>query len=189
MPFIYKGTLAPGQGRLLFGGDTGITGLGLATLLANSAVVRVGDVISVVTSGNTVVTRRYNAAGDPILGVLTGVAKPDSTQATPDSGTTDTWTADADNETVAKLYAIVDISPWSVYSAPSSAALHTTAVAGLGAYTDPDTGANAGRIAEGSVTRTLAQGRGVVILGVDPDDSTRALVSIGGPEHIWMGAS
>ena len=165
--------------------------LSTATLITNSGVVKVGDVIGITTAaaGNGIVVRRYNSAGDAILGVLVGVEDPATGgQATPNSGTTDTWTVAADNETVGKKFAKVDISRWSVWSANSSAALHTTAAFGLGRWCDPDTGANAGRILESTVTATLAQGRGLVCLGVDPLNTARGLVSIG-VESVFEGAS
>ena len=144
--------------------------------------------ITTAAAGNGIVTRRYNAAGNTIIGVLISVGALAGPNVTPDSGTTDTWTVAADNETVAKKYAVIDASPWAIFSANLDATIHTTAAFGLGRYCDPDTGANAGRIAEASVTATLAQGRGLSCVGVDSEDTARGLV-VFGPEHFLLGAS
>ena len=190
MSFIYKGTLNPNAGRMIIGGPDMAQGLSTATIITNSGVVAVGNVLSITTAaaGNGIVARRYNSAGDVILGVCLSVADADGTQAEPDSGTTDTWTVASDNETVAKKYAVVDISPWSIWSASLTGTIHTTAAFGLGRWCDPNTGTNSGTILESGITGTLAQGRGLACIGVDPDDTTRGLV-VFGPEHFIYGAS
>ena len=151
------------------------------TVIVNSGVMSVGDVLGVVSGAgvaNSVVVRRYNGAGNAILGVCAGFGRANGKTVAFDSGSATTVTVGSDNETVARIYAIVDITPGAVWSVNSSAALHTTAVFGLGAWTDPDTGANAGRLAEASVTRTTVQGRGVACLSPDQDDTARGLVTI-----------
>lgn len=181
MPFVHKGSLIPNGGPILVGGRGTASGHSESTIITNSGVVRVGDVIAFVTSGANNFVRRYNAGGDPILGILVSVVNSATGgQATPDSGTTDTWTVTSTNQTIANpLYAVVDISPWSIWSAPFDGTIDTTVNAARGSYFDPDTGANAGRLAEASGTRTISSGRGFVCHGKDPDASTRALVSLG----------
>ena len=165
-------------GPFLIGGD-GSTGHTSSTIVDNSVAVKVGDVIANVIASNVEYTRRYNAAGDSVLGVLISVVDPSTGgQAVPDSGTTDTWTVAADNRTVGKKYAVIDASPHSIWSAPLDGTIHTTQAARRGTFFDADTAANAGRIAEASATRTITNGRSFTCHGVDPDSSTRVLVSI-----------
>lgn len=179
MPFIAKGSWNPNAGSYLIGGSgTGQSGAGLSTVITNSGVVRIGDVLAGVVSGSNLFARRYNAAGDAILGICVGVRRADGTLLSPDSGTTDTFTVASDNQTAAQIYAMIDASPYTIWSAPLDATINTTAAAVMGTCYDPDTGANAGRIAESSATRTLTNGRGLACHGADPEDTTRALVSI-----------
>lgn len=150
------------------------------TIITNSGVMKLGDVVATVAqaSGNGGCVRRYNTAGDAIVGVCVGFGRASGKSVAYDSGTADTVTVAADNETVAQIYAFIDITPGAVWSAPLSATIHTTAIFRAGAFADPDTGANAGRILESSVTVSTVQGRGFACLGPDADDTTRGLVTI-----------
>ena len=141
------------------------------TIITNSGVMKVGDIVAVTAqaAGNGHVVRRYNTAGDAIVGVCIGFGRENGAAVAFDSGTNDTVTVGATNETVAKIYAKIDITPGAQWSAPLSGAVHTTAIARAGAYTDPDTGTNAGRALETSMTVSTVQGRGLAILGLDPD--------------------
>lgn len=64
---------------------------------ANSVVFQVGDLIRVNDAGRAALV----AAGDLVLGVVTGVTSKNGAPIDPDSGTTDTYTMASDNVTVA----------------------------------------------------------------------------------------
>lgn len=151
-----------------------------STIIVNSGVMSIGDAVAVVSGGgvaNSVVVRRYNAAGDKILGVCTGFGREDGSVVAFDAGSVTTVTVGAANETTGgRIFAKVDITPFAVYSVNLSAAIHTTAVFGYGAQVEGDTGANAGRLAEASVSRTVSAHLGWACIGPDPDDTTRGLV-------------
>ena len=179
MAFLYRGTTNPNGGAITIGGEQNNANMTGATIISNSEIVRVGDVVAVVVSSNNSFVRRLNAATDAILGILVSVQSPTTGgQVAPDSGTTDTWTVAADNQTSAKNYAVIDVSPWSVWSAPLSATIHTTQAAVKGTGFDADTGANAGRLLESSASVTRAAGRHFICHGVDPENTDRALVSL-----------
>lgn len=160
-----------------------------STIITNSGVMAIGDVVAFVAqaSGNGGVVRRYNASGDKILGICTGFGQASGLTVAVDAGTTGTVTVGSANETVAMIFAYVDVTPFAVWSANLSAAIHTTAIFRGGAFVDPDTGANAGRIAEGSATVTQSTERGLACLGPDPEDTTRGLVMI--VEGLHTGAN
>ena len=188
MPFLKRGSLF-GLPAVTLGGPDRAAETGLNTIITNSGVLRIGDVVASVAqaAGNGGVVRRYAAAGDKILGICIGFGRANGRSVTPDSGTTDTVTVAADNETVAQIYAIVDITLGAIWSAPLSAAIHTTAIARVGAFVDPDTGANAGRVLESGLTVTQSTERGLAVLGPDPKDTTRVNVVV--VEGIIRGAN
>ena|SRR3990167_3612680 len=152
-----------------------------STIITNSGVMQIGDPVSVTTqaAGNGMVTRRYNAAGDPIVGVCVGFGRGNGQAVAFDSGTNDTVTGAADNETVNQIYAILDITPGAAWSCPISGTIHGTQVFGVGRWVDPVAGANCDQIDETTITATAYQGRGWVCLGPDPDNTTRGLVMVG----------
>lgn len=160
-----------------------------STIVDNGAQIQVGDVLSVTTesTGNGIVVRRYNGSGDPILGICVGLRNGNGSQPTFDSGVIpNRLTVASDNETVAQVYAEVDITPGAKWSAPLSAAIHTTLAFGAGRFIDPDTGANAGRLLESSITATAGTNtRGFSCWGPDPDNTTRGLVIVA--ESIFNG--
>ena len=188
MPFLKRGSLF-GLPAVTLGGPDRAAETGLNTIITNSGVLSIGDVVSSVAqaAGNGGVVRRYNAAGDKILGVCIGFGRANGRSVTFDAGSSTTVTVAADNETVAQIYAIVEITLGAIYSANLSAAIHGTAIARLAAFCDPDTGANAGRVLETSVTVTQSTERALAILGPDPKDTTRVNVVI--VEGIIRGAN
>lgn len=84
-----------------------------------------------------------------------------------------TFATASDNQTVAKVRAECDISKMSLYSAEEDAAIGTTTGSNLAGYTqdiaDEDT------LDESTAATTTGQYMGH---GVDPDDSTKAIVNI-----------
>jgi len=86
---------------------------------------------------------------------------------------TGTFTATSDNQTVAGVYALIDVSQSSLYSAELSATIATTTGSNLAGYrmdlTDEDT------LDESSAVTTTAQYANVE---VDRNDATRMVVNI-----------
>lgn len=151
-----------------------------STIITNSGVVQIGDVLAVVSgasSSTSVVVRRYNAAGDKILGVCVGFGRENGAVVAFDAGTNDTVTVGAANETTGgRIFAYVDITPGAVWSAPLSATIHTTAVFGYGAFIEGGTTTNAGQLTESTISRTVSAHLGWACIGPDPDNTTRGLV-------------
>lgn len=179
MSFIRKQSPV-GVPTILIGGSDRAGHFFKSTIIAASGVMKIGDIVSVVAeqSGNGIVMRRYNSAGDAIAGVCVGFGQASGAVVAFDATTNDTVTVLSTNETVAQIYAILDITPGAVYSASLSGTLHTTASGCVGAWADPNTGANAGQVLETSVTRTVVQGRGLALLGPDPENTTRVLCTV-----------
>ncbi len=166
---------------ILIGGPNLLGTIFTSTVITNSGVMQVGDVVAVTTaaSGNGVVTRRYNAAGDKILGICVGFGQANGRTPALDSGQApDRVTVESDNETDKLVYAIIDITPGAVWSAPLSATIHTTAAFGYGAQVESGTGTNAGQLTESTVSRTVSAHLGFACLGPDAEDTSRGLVMI-----------
>lgn len=83
------------------------------------------------------------------------------------------YTAASDNQTVGKVKGEYDISKHTLYSAEESATIGTTTGSNLAGYTQDLTDANT--LNEGSALTTTGQYMG---WGVDPNDSTKAVVNI-----------
>ena len=154
-----------------------------STVITNSGVLQIGDVVAVTAAaaGNGTVVRRYNAAGDKILGICVGFGQASGRTPALDSGQApDRVTVESDNETDKLVYAKIDISPGAVWSAPFSpaATIHTTARFGYGAQVECGTGTNAGGLTETTVSVTTSAHLGFACLGPDEQDTTRGLVMI-----------
>src|SRR3990167_4335901 len=168
---------------IIIGGPDRAGSVFKSTIIDNSAVVQVGDVLAITTesSGNGIVVRRYNAAGDKILGICVGFGQANGQSPAKDSGQSpDRVTVASDNETVLQIYALVDITSNAVWSAPFSpaATIHTTAVFGYGRQVECGTGTNAGGLTETTVSATVSAHLGFACLGPDPEDTTRGLVML-----------
>jgi len=144
----------------------------------NSLTVAVGDMVYLTGGGIGPCPATAN-----ILGVCVGLT---DTNGTPISDTplsvSGTYTASsrqyaaaADNMTVDKVQALVDIDPFSVWSAEPDATLGTDTESDMaGSYTDLV--ATAGdQPDEDTAATTQCQ---LFIWGIDPEDSTRGLYSI-----------
>ena len=148
--------------------------------LANSQTVTVGDAIETYTTGlGTLATAAHFVLGivdsfadskgnpiklsDPVAGTASGV----------DARTVATGTAGA-------YYAYVDIGKDTVYSAEVNGTIGTTVDSELrGCHIDIDSAnTDYGRVLETTATRTEGVEANFYSHGVDPDDSTRLLVSI-----------
>ena len=180
MPFIRKHSPLGVPTVTIGGPDTGGP-LWTSTIISNDDAIQIGDPVEVVqnAAGDGHVVQRQSAVTDMLLGVVVGVRRGDGTAVTPDAGTNDTFTVAADNETVARIYAIVDITPNAVWSAPFTGTIHSTVRFAAGVTCDLGVTTAGDTIEETSCTSTLVQGRQVVALGPDPDNTARGLVIIG----------
>jgi len=170
MAFNYFGTLNPNGGRLLIGGD-GDDGLSGDTIINNSATITIGDVVKTDANGNIVVC----TTGDAVLGIVISVAK-NGIAVDADSGTAGDYTVASDNETVAKKYAVVDVSSLSMYSASQDGTAGGTANSNKrGALVNI---ADETQLDESTASRTYTSGGQFYTWGADPADSTRLIVSI-----------
>jgi hypothetical protein len=161
-------------------------GIRRSYIIANSQTITIGDMVRS-TAGFIALA----AADAKILGVVVGLedakgldlenARATLTNATY-TASTKTAVAASDNQTVDAIRAIVDIDPFSVYSAqPDAAMAATTGSNLLGYYCDlvaasdqPD---------ENTTTTTVMQ---LFIWGLDPENTARGLYSIA--EHQIWGA-
>ena len=150
-------------------------------LLGSSLAFSVGDAVETLTTG---VALRATA-GTPLLGVIDSICDKDGLpikSSNPVAGTasgtdTRTKTTGAANTTV---YAMVDISPSSIYSADVTGTMNTTNNSSLrGCRIDIDSAGSAfGKVLETTATRTEGTEANFYCHGVDPDDSGNLLVSI-----------
>ena len=166
---------------ITIGGPQVLGAVFTSTVITNSGVMQIGDVVAVAAAaaGNGTVVRRYNGAGDKILGICVGFGQANGQEPAKDSGQTPARvTVESDNETDKIVYAIIDVTPFAVWSAPFSpaATIHTTARFGYGAQVECGTGTNAGGLTETTVSVTVSAHLGFACLGPDPKDTTRGLV-------------
>lgn len=173
------------------------SGISERRLIENSGTITVGDMVrGSYDAGAADGMVELAAAGNPILGVVTGIVDKnginlDNTRLTLTgtwTSSTKTFVAASDNTSVDMVKAEVDIDPMSVWTAQPDAAIGTTTSSGssdqLGSYTDiiaasdqPDEN-NAG-----NAFNTKAQ---LFIWGVNPSDTAKGVYSIA--EHQVWGA-
>jgi len=163
------------------------SGIQRSFIINNSATVTVGDMV-ILSSGYVAVCPNNT----PIMGVVVGFTDSNgidlasSRKTLTGSGasytaSTRTVVAGSDNSSTDYLRAIIDVDPFSVWSAAPDAAIGTTPAAILkGQYTDLV--ASAGdQPAENGAGSTQAQ---LFIWGLDPEDSTKGLYSIA-QHQVW----
>ena len=94
MPLIRKNSPWSGDTAIVIGGADRAGPVMKNTIITNSGVMRIGDVVAVAAqaAGNGSVVRRYNAAGDKILGICVGFGRANGRSVDFDSGTNDTVT-------------------------------------------------------------------------------------------------
>ncbi len=165
-----KGSLLPNAGTALSNG-------GIApfkTIIANSQAITLGD--AVVTASGFISPSITTAAA---LGIVIAVEDKNGLPINPDAGTADTYTVASDNQTVAQIVAVVDESPFSIYSFKINATPGTTTGSNLRGYycdfADHSTLAESGAATTGKVVR---------LLGVDPEDATRVLGNLNKTEGL-----
>lgn len=172
MNAIVKGITLPNAGRALVGG----TAAPNSTVIANSVVLVRGDAVKSATG----VITNSSVTTAAIAGIVESVVDANGIPVTPDSGTLDTWTVASDNQTVAKKYAIIDESPFTIYSFKIDAAPGTTTGSNLRNYYCDFT--DSSQLSESGVATTA---KVIRLLGVDPDaTTTRVLGTINKPEAL-----
>jgi len=147
-------------------------------LINGTDTVTVGDAVECYTNGKAT----NGAAATPIKGIIHAITdvnglpqvKGSNTAGSANSPDTNSITADGDD------YVIVDTSVDSLYSAEVSGTLGTTNSSTLlGAKIDVDSAnSDYGRLLETTATRTVGTPANFYSHGLDPNDSTRLIVSI-----------
>ena len=158
-------------------------------IIANSATVAVGEAVGLNSTGYIT-----NAtAGEAMFGIVSGFSNKDGSPLSPSEYVAGTATqtdvqsvvADSDNVTVDKKEAIIETSEDKVWSVNVSGTLGTTADSptatdgAIGGWIDTDSsGSNYARVLESTFTRTQTGDENFFVWGIDPDTTTRYLVSI-----------
>lgn len=148
-------------------------------IIDNSDVITVGDMVKCFAAGNA----EAAVAARPIFGVVHDIQTKDGRAPTFDAGTSATVTVAADNETVDLIAVLCDPDMKSIYSGTQDGTVGTTnSSEKIGATFDL---VSASSIDESTALRN-AQGQ-LYGWGVDPDSSTRILVSIMESERVPGG--
>lgn len=137
-------------------------------IVDNSDTITIGDAVMLNTDGHAVVA----TAGEEILGIVAQVVDAKGIAIAPDSGTTNTYTVDSDNETVDQVQVGVYVSKDLLFANDSSGTLATTNLMQFFDLTDEDT------INQGSASDTAGQFQ---LIGLDPDgdgDASKGLFRI-----------
>lgn len=166
-----KGTTHANAGAALVGGTSAPNN----TIIANSQAVVLGDAVKSATGFLTPASVTTAA----IAGIVVAVVDKNGLPINPDSGTLDTFTVASDNQTNAKINAIIDESPFTIYSFKIDAAPGVTTGSNLRNYYCDFT--DHSQLSESSAATS---GKVVRLLGVDPEDSTRVLGTINKPEAL-----
>lgn len=166
-----KGTTLSNSGRALVSGTVAPHN----TIIANSITVTLGDAVKSATGFLT----NASVTSAAIAGIIVAVVDKNGLPIDPDSGTADSYTTASDNQTNAKKNAIIDESPFTIYSFKIDAAPGVTTGSNLRNYYADF--ADKTQLSESSTATT---GKVVRLLGVDPEDSTRVLGTINKPEAL-----
>lgn len=146
----------------------------------NDIIFTVGDIVRFNTSGFI----DLSTANEQIIGVVASVVDADGKAITPDSGTTNTWTMDDDNQTVnAYQVSFIPAFPHYAFSADSDTTIEQGS---LGKYF------NCNSTSDGIVTSGESDTIGTLqfqLIGTDPDgdgDVSKGLYRVVGSQ---MGAT
>lgn len=157
---------------------------------------QVGDVVTMGTgetdlAGDGAGEAIIATAGRRILGVIQAIVTVDGVSPANNGcggAFVDQYRTAANNETAAQVSAIVDISPFSVYSADLDDTINTTTGSELPFYYfDLDTGTANHQLDEASASAPSTGSGQFVSHGRDPEDSNNVLVSV--RETFLMGDS
>lgn len=148
--------------------------------LANSQTVTVGDVIQTSTTGLGTLQTAAVPVGGVVVALCNSKGMPIQVS-NPVAGTaSSTDVLSVATGTAGVSYALVDFGTDTIYSVNVNGTLGTTASSTLrGAYLDIDSANTSyGRLLESTATRTRGVEANFYSWGLDPNDSTRLLVSI-----------
>jgi len=137
-------------------------------IIDNSDTITIGDAVMLNSDGHVVVA----TTGEEILGIVIGVVDKNGLPISADTGTTDTFTVDSDNETVDLVEAKVIVDKYSLFSTDSSGTLATTNLMQFFDLTDEDT------LDQTSASDTTGQFQ---LISLDPDgdgDASKGLFRI-----------
>lgn len=176
MAFVPYGTLSPNEGSILIGGDA----VPQNTIIVNSGVMQIGDKVE--WSSGFVQTGAGSTAGTDPIGICVGVAQ-NGISIDPDAGTLDTFTVAGDNQTVAKKYAIIDISENTLYSVGADAALGTTTGSNLAGYAANAKTSDGAQLTESTFVTSDTGSASFFSWGVDPANSARVIVNMATATH------
>lgn len=175
MSFVHKRSVDPDAGRHVISG----TIAPFNTIIANSEVVQIGDAVETDSSGFIIAS---NSVGSAARGILIGVDQDNAVNGvSPDTNTVDTYTVASDNQTVGKIYAIIDVSPFSIYSATIDATPGTTTGSDLSGYYADMIVNDETQLDESTASATTGKFH---LWGTDPDDSARVMCNINEIAHI-----
>lgn len=149
-------------------------------LLANSQTVEVGDAVEMYTTGKATLATAAHFVGGVVASLCDASGLPLGTS-DPVAGTASgVDTRSVATSTTGTSYALVDFGTDSIYSASVSGTLGTTVSSTLpGCHIDINSaGTEYGQLLESTATRTEGVEANFYSWGVDPNDSTRLLVSI-----------
>lgn len=151
-------------------------------VIDNSDTIQLGDAVNL-RNGNVevgtadgaiagVVVGLVDSRGNSVFGSLANLGSA-TVSGSEDSGSV---TVASDNETVDLIAAEIDVSPFTVYSATVTGTMNTTNSSNkIGVWVDMD---DEDSVDETTANRTVTTEGQLYGWGVDPDDSTRMLVSI-----------
>lgn len=137
-------------------------------IVDNSDTITIGDAVMLNTDGHVVVA----TAGEEILGIVAQVVDANYLPIDPDSGTTNTYTVDSDNETVDQVMVGVYVSTDLLFANDSSGTLATTNLMQFFDLTDEN------NIDQSSASDASGQFQ---LVGLDPDndgDASKGLFRI-----------
>ena len=172
MAFKTVGTLAPNAGTQLIGGDTAPQ----LTIVANSQVAQIGDKCEWDADGFIVAGASSTATIEPVGIIVAFAANGIATDF--DASSLDTVTVASDNETVAKIYAIIDVSEYTLYSVAMDAALGATTGSGLPGYSMDALASDGSQLDESTAETSVTGSVSFHSWGVDPVDALRVIVNM-----------
>ncbi len=160
-------------------------------IVGNSITMSVGELVKLDTTAGFATN---GTAGIAVFGICVGFqdasGKPLSPSAyvpgTATGSDVQTFVAASDNQTVAKTVAIIDASRSKKYSAQVNGTMNTTVNSNrIGARVDVDSAdSHYDRVLETTATRTDSTIANFFSYGVDPNDSTRMIVSISASQYM-----
>jgi len=182
MAFNFKGTRNGAQRNLV------------SVLIGNTKTLSVGDAVESFTAGSLTT----GVAAAPLKGIVHAIVEAENgvkpslpsvlgsnVAGSQNPSDVQTITTAADNTTTLKFWCLIDTSLDSLYSAEVNGTIGTTVDSELlGARINVDSAnSDVGRVLETTATRTVATTANFYSHGLDPEDSTRLVVSLAQSEE------